>query len=122
MSSVLGHWIRFVKERQTEDPGVFGPHGGFGRAYALNEVLSTGAMMAGPILSGVLQLAIGYYYMNVVFGEFTRPVTVLKNILMLSLVDAMFMPLSVLAFWYLRGAGESGPGEARNSPTGNEQP
>lgn len=79
MSSVLGHWIRFVKERQTEDPGVFGPHGGFGRAYALNEVLSTGAMMAGPILSGVLQLAIGYYYMNVVFGEFTRPVTVLKK-------------------------------------------
>lgn len=59
----------FVKERQAEDPNVFGPHGGFARAYALSDVLTTISMMAGPIVSGALHGTVGYYYMNLVFGK-----------------------------------------------------
>lgn len=36
-------------------------------------------MMAGPIISGALHKAVGYYYMNVVFGRFI-PETACQNL------------------------------------------
>ncbi|OOQ91249.1 MFS transporter [Penicillium brasilianum] len=73
----------FVKERQAADPNVFGPHGGFARAYALSDVLTTVAMVAGPIISGALHATVGYYYMNLVFA-------------------IAFVPLPVLSLWLLK--------------------
>lgn len=61
--------LAIVKERQIKDPGIFGPNGGLGRALCIADIASTLAMMAGPIVSGSLHSTVGYYYMNLVYGE-----------------------------------------------------
>ncbi|KAJ9262318.1 hypothetical protein DTO195F2_3705 [Paecilomyces variotii] len=67
-----------VKERQVENPQVYGPNSGSARAYALNGLLVTLAMMAGPIISGTLHGTVGYYYMNSVFAIALIPLPILS--------------------------------------------
>lgn len=57
-----------VKEHVEKNPNVFGLHGGYSRAYSVSDVATAVAMMLGPIVSGSLHQAIGYYYMNLIFG------------------------------------------------------
>lgn len=53
----------------ARDPTIFGPNGGFSRAFAMSDVATTLAMMMGPVIAGALHETVGYYYMNVIFGE-----------------------------------------------------
>lgn len=62
-----------VKEHVAQNVNIFGPNGGYSRAYAMVDVASAIAMTLGPIVSGSLRQTIGYYYMNVVFGT-GRPI------------------------------------------------
>lgn len=57
-----------VKEYQDQNPNIFGPHGGYSRAYSVTDVAAALSMTAGPIVSGLLRQTIGYYYMNLIFG------------------------------------------------------
>ncbi|RAO73567.1 uncharacterized protein BHQ10_009579 [Talaromyces amestolkiae] len=57
-----------IKELQTEKPGIFGPNGGYSRAYSLTNLSWNIGLLSGPLLSGTLVQAVGYYYMNLTFG------------------------------------------------------
>ncbi|KAJ5178342.1 major facilitator superfamily domain-containing protein [Penicillium coprophilum] len=52
-------------ELQETQPAIFGPNGGFSRAYSLTNMSWTFSMFIGPILAGSLTQTVGYYYMNV---------------------------------------------------------
>lgn len=63
-----------VKEHLEENPNIFGQHGGYSRAYSVSDVAAAAvAMVLGPIVSGSLHQAIGYYYMNLIFGTGIQP-------------------------------------------------
>ncbi|BCS26955.1 MFS transporter [Aspergillus puulaauensis] len=57
-----------IKERQAEDPYVFGPNGGISRAYSMSAIASTLPRMVGPIISGYLHVTVGYFYMNLIYA------------------------------------------------------
>ena len=59
-----------VKEYMAGNPRIFGPNGGFSRAFSMSDVATTLAMMIGPIIAGSLHEIVGYYNMNVIFGEY----------------------------------------------------
>uniref|UniRef100_A0A093VEX9 Putative MFS-type transporter C18.02 n=1 Tax=Talaromyces marneffei PM1 TaxID=1077442 RepID=A0A093VEX9_TALMA len=56
-----------IREIQTEKPGIFGPNGGYSRAYSLTNFSWNVGLLTGPLLSGSLVQAVGYYYMNFIF-------------------------------------------------------
>ncbi|KAJ5431244.1 MFS transporter, partial [Penicillium cf. griseofulvum] len=60
-----------VIELQETYPAIFGPNGGFSRAYSLTNMSWTFSMFIGPVLTGSLTQIVGYYYMNVSLGKFT---------------------------------------------------
>lgn len=60
-----------IKEYQSQNPNIFGSHGGYSRAYSVTDVAAALAMTIGPIFSGSLHQTIGYYHMNSVFGMHT---------------------------------------------------
>ncbi|KAE8365913.1 MFS general substrate transporter [Aspergillus caelatus] len=53
-----------VDELESKHPGIFGPNGGYSRAYSLSNISFTMGLLVGPLLSGSLTDAFGYYYMN----------------------------------------------------------
>ncbi|EED15908.1 MFS transporter, putative [Talaromyces stipitatus ATCC 10500] len=57
-----------IREIQTEEPGIFGPNGGYSRAYSLTNLSWNIGLLTGPLLSGTLVQVVGYYYMNFTFG------------------------------------------------------
>ncbi|KAF4243937.1 hypothetical protein CNMCM6805_010448 [Aspergillus fumigatiaffinis] len=54
-----------VTELQEKQPAIFGPNGGYSRAFSLTNMSWTFSMFIGPILSGALTETVGYYYMNI---------------------------------------------------------
>lgn len=58
-----------VDEIQSEQPGVFGPSGGYARALSMSSVAWTLGKFLGPIVSGFLSQGAGYYDMCSAFGE-----------------------------------------------------
>ncbi|KAF4153833.1 hypothetical protein CNMCM6069_000258 [Aspergillus lentulus] len=54
-----------VTELQETQPAIFGPNGGYSRAFSLTNMSWTFSMFLGPILSGALTETVGYYYMNI---------------------------------------------------------
>ncbi|KAJ5356722.1 MFS transporter [Penicillium concentricum] len=60
-----------IIELQETQPAIFGPNGGFSRAYSLTNMSWTFSMFIGPILTGSLTQTVGYYYMNVSLGKST---------------------------------------------------
>lgn len=60
--------VGVIRELQTENPGIFGPNGGYSRAYSLTNLSWNIGLLTGPLLSGSLVQAVGYYYMNFTFG------------------------------------------------------
>lgn len=62
-----------IKEHMSQNPSIFGPNGGYSRAYAMGDTAAAIAMMVGPIVSGWLRQTVGYFYMNVIFGT-CRPI------------------------------------------------
>lgn len=58
-----------IRQLQNEKPGIFGPNGGYSRAYSMTNLSWNIGLLAGPLLSGTLVEAVGYYYMNLTFGR-----------------------------------------------------
>lgn len=59
-----------VDELQSNNPGIFGSQGGYSRCYSLSNVSFTMGFLVGPLLSGALADAVGYYWMNSVLCRF----------------------------------------------------
>ncbi|KAJ5498750.1 hypothetical protein N7453_007801 [Penicillium expansum] len=57
-----------VDEIERENPGIFGPNGGYSRAISASSISWTLGMFVGPILSGYGTEQIGYYGMNCVLA------------------------------------------------------
>ncbi|KAB8072432.1 major facilitator superfamily domain-containing protein [Aspergillus leporis] len=57
--------VAVIKDMESKNPKVFGEHGGSSRVFSMVEVAFSLGCMLGPLLSGSLSEAIGYYYMNV---------------------------------------------------------
>ncbi|KAL4864859.1 hypothetical protein BDV12DRAFT_175480 [Aspergillus spectabilis] len=57
-----------ANELTAEQPGIFGSHTGYSRAFALSNISWKSRMFLGPLLSGILADSIGYYMMNVVLA------------------------------------------------------
>ncbi|CAI7619681.1 unnamed protein product [Penicillium glandicola] len=55
---------RIIKDIQQIQPNIFGPNGGFSRAYGLTNMSGTFGMFIGPIIAGSLIQTVGYYHMN----------------------------------------------------------
>lgn len=57
-----------ANEIELEQPGIFGPRGGHGRAVLISRMSWTLGSFLGPILSGVLIERVGYYQMSCTLG------------------------------------------------------
>ncbi|PYH86121.1 MFS general substrate transporter [Aspergillus uvarum CBS 121591] len=53
-----------ANELADEKPGIFGSNGGYSRTFSLSNVTWKGGMFIGPLVSGALTEAMGYFYMN----------------------------------------------------------
>ncbi|KAJ5097028.1 MFS transporter [Penicillium angulare] len=57
-----------VAKLQGDNPGIFGKNGGYSRTFSLTNMSYSFAKFVGPIISGGLVEAAGYYYMNLCLG------------------------------------------------------
>lgn len=64
------HVAEAVDEIQGQNPGIFGPNGGYSRAISITSMSWTLGMFLGPILAGYGTEQIGYYAMNCILGTF----------------------------------------------------
>ncbi|KAL4799555.1 MFS general substrate transporter [Aspergillus venezuelensis] len=65
--------MRGATELATDYPGIFGAQTGHSRGFVLSNITFKLGMFLGPLVSGALSESIGYYFMNVIFGEFAVP-------------------------------------------------
>lgn len=54
---------------EEENPGIFGENGSYSRSFSVSNIAWKFGMLIGPLISGALSESVGYYNMNVVFGE-----------------------------------------------------
>ncbi|PYH46257.1 putative MFS transporter [Aspergillus saccharolyticus JOP 1030-1] len=52
-------WV--VKEKQRQNPQIFGPHGGSSRSFSMVEMAFGTGSMLGPLVAGSLSETVGYY-------------------------------------------------------------
>ncbi|RAH81410.1 MFS general substrate transporter [Aspergillus japonicus CBS 114.51] len=57
-----------ANELADEKPGIFGSNGGYSRTFSLSNATWKGGMFIGPLVSGALTEAVGYFYMNLFLG------------------------------------------------------
>ncbi|KAF7590783.1 hypothetical protein BBP40_002399 [Aspergillus hancockii] len=57
--------VTVIKDMESKNPKIFGEYGGSSRVFSLVEVAFSLGCMLGPLISGSLSEAIGYYYMNI---------------------------------------------------------
>lgn len=90
---------------QAKYPLIFGEHGGSSRVFSMTEVAYSLGMMLGPLLSGILFEAIGFYLMSVVFGTCYH----LQHTEYIGLIAlaAMCIILAILSFIWLDGRNPS---------------
>lgn len=62
-----------MKDVQEEQPNRFGPNDKMSSAYSLTNFTWNLGLLIGPIISGSLTRAVGYYYMNLVIGTSIPP-------------------------------------------------
>lgn len=60
--------IGVAHELQAKYPKIFGAHGGSSRVFSIAEVGYSLGMVIGPLISGVLYKAVGFYFVSV-FGK-----------------------------------------------------
>jgi MFS family permease len=65
LSAELMHVVEVV---ETENPGVFGESGVYGRAFAVYTFTLGLAIILGPTLSGYLQTHFGWNFMSMILG------------------------------------------------------
>jgi hypothetical protein len=58
-----------LKDIESRRPYIFGPNGGMSRVFAINEVAFNAGLMLGPLLSGMLSEAVGYFSMSLTLGK-----------------------------------------------------
>ena len=58
-----------MNEVQAKDHEIFGYHGGSNSVFALQDIVLSLGLMIGPLITGLLSEAVGYYWMNFTFGE-----------------------------------------------------
>lgn len=59
-----------MNEFQDKDDEIFGQYGGSNRVFALQDIALSLGLMIGPLVSGSLSEAVGYYWMSFALGEF----------------------------------------------------
>lgn len=59
-----------MNELQSKEPEIFGQYGGSNRVFSLQEIAISLGLMVGPLISGYLSQAVGYYWMSFTFGEY----------------------------------------------------
>jgi hypothetical protein len=59
-----------MNEFQVKDDEIFGQYGGSNRVFALQDIALSLGLMIGPLISGSLSEAVGYFWMSFVLGEF----------------------------------------------------
>jgi hypothetical protein len=64
---ILILYLAVAEELESKTPLIFGPNGAGSRVFSLAVTAFTLGIMLGPLVSGSLSEAIGYYYMNVTF-------------------------------------------------------
>lgn len=57
-----------VEALEKEDPGIFGPNGGYSRLYSIQGVAYTIGMLIGPEMAGWLTNTAGYGVMTMSLG------------------------------------------------------
>lgn len=57
-----------MHELRAEDPNVFGPGGGSSRTFSMTETSFAIGLVLGPLLSGALADAFGFYYATSALG------------------------------------------------------
>ncbi|KAK6338974.1 hypothetical protein TWF696_009770 [Orbilia brochopaga] len=68
MPGAMGEVSAAVVEYERERPGVFGERGAFAQAYALFNIAYSGGSVVGPLLGGLLNDAVGWNNVVLVFG------------------------------------------------------
>ncbi|KAJ5974607.1 hypothetical protein N7481_011817 [Penicillium waksmanii] len=63
------HTITILKDIESRRPNIFGPNGGLSRVFAINEVSFNAGLMLGPLLSGILSEAVGYFNMSLTLAS-----------------------------------------------------
>ncbi|CAI7641873.1 unnamed protein product [Penicillium manginii] len=63
------HTITILKDIESRRPYIFGPNGGMSRVFAINEVAFNAGLMLGPLLSGMLSEAVGYFSMSLTLAS-----------------------------------------------------
>ncbi|KAK6339816.1 hypothetical protein TWF718_009206 [Orbilia javanica] len=58
-----------VDALESQQPGIFGPNGGYSRIYSLSGLSFSVGLLVGPLLSGALAESIGYYHMNTILAS-----------------------------------------------------
>ncbi|KAB8229387.1 major facilitator superfamily domain-containing protein [Aspergillus alliaceus] len=61
--------VAVTKDMETKNPNIFGEFGGSNRIFSMTEVAFSLGSMLGPLISGTLSEAVGYFYMNIVLGS-----------------------------------------------------
>ncbi|KAJ5928373.1 hypothetical protein N7466_007329 [Penicillium verhagenii] len=54
---------------ETDNPGIFGPNGGYSRAIAITGMSFMAGLMTGPLLAGLLVEQLGYFELQCVLGK-----------------------------------------------------
>jgi hypothetical protein len=59
-----------MHEVKAQDPSIFGPGGGSSRTFAMTETSFAIGLVLGPLVSGILADAFGFYYATSALGKF----------------------------------------------------
>ncbi|KIA75934.1 hypothetical protein HK57_00246 [Aspergillus ustus] len=57
-----------LKDLESNDPEIFGQHGGGNRVFALQDIALSLGLMVGPLISGSLTQLVGYYWVSCIFA------------------------------------------------------
>lgn len=72
MADVGNLFLGAIDDLQSARPGVFGTHGGYARTYSLSNLSFSTGLLIGPLVSGSLTDAVGYYGMNSILGKLPK--------------------------------------------------
>lgn len=59
-----------MHELKARDPNVFGPGGGSSRTFSMTETSFGTGLVLGPLVTGALADAFGFYYAMIALGMF----------------------------------------------------
>lgn len=63
--------LETVDELEAQNPGIFGPYGGYSRAVAITNMSWMSGLLVGPLLTGLMVEKLGYFELQCVLGKLT---------------------------------------------------